>query len=90
MDDEKRTPSPEEQAKKAERRKILERLNTMDTGVSRYDMEQEEQRARGIDMEVELAREGTTVGGICLKARQLLGPRTWLPRTSTPELPRIR
>ena len=57
MDDEKRTPSPEEQAKKAEhRRKILERLNTMDTGVSRYDMEQEERRARGINVAREKQR----------------------------------
>ena len=56
MDDENRTPSPEEQAKKAERRKILERLNTMDTGVSRYDMEQEERRARGINVAREKER----------------------------------
>jgi hypothetical protein len=67
VDDEKRTPSPEEQAKKAERRKILERLNTMDTGVSRYDMEQEEQRARGIDIAREKQRRpdpgGASIGG---------------------------
>jgi hypothetical protein len=56
VDDENRTPSPEEQAKKAERRKILERLNTMDTGVSRYDMEQEERRARGINVAREKER----------------------------------
>ena len=49
MDDVKRTPSFEEQAK-AKRRKILDHLNSMDTGVSHYDMEQEEQRARGIDI----------------------------------------
>jgi hypothetical protein len=68
VDDEKRTPSPEEQAKKAQRRrKILERLNTMDTGVSRYDMEQEEQRARGIDIAREKQRRpdpgGASIGG---------------------------
>ena len=49
MDDEQRTPSGEEQAK-ARRRKILDRLNSMDTGVSRDDREQEERRARGIDI----------------------------------------
>ncbi len=35
----KSTPSPEEQAKKAERRKILDRRNSMDTGVGRYEKE---------------------------------------------------
>ena len=49
MDDEQRTPSREEQAK-ARRRKILDRLNSIDTGVSRYDREHEERRARGIDI----------------------------------------
>ena len=66
MDDEKKTPSPEEQAT-AERRKILERLNTMDTGVSRYDMEQEERRARGINVAREKERRpdagGASIGG---------------------------
>ena len=55
MDDVKRTPSFEEQAK-AKRRKILDRLNSMDTGGSHYDMEQEEQRARGIDIARERER----------------------------------
>ena len=49
MDDEQRTPSGGEQAK-ARRRKILDRLNSMDTGVSRDDREQEERRTRGIDI----------------------------------------
>ena len=53
--DEKRIPSSKEQAK-AKRRKILEHLNTMDAGVSRYDMEQEELRARGIDIARERER----------------------------------
>jgi hypothetical protein len=48
-DNEERPPSREEQAK-ARRRKILDRLNSLDTGVSRYDREQEERRARGIDI----------------------------------------
>ncbi len=55
MNDKKRIPSSEEQAK-AKRRKILDRLTSMDTGVSRYDMEQEEQRARGIDIARERER----------------------------------
>ena len=55
VDDVKRTPSFEEQAK-AKRRKILDRLNSIDTGVSHYDMEQEEQRARGIDIARERER----------------------------------
>ena len=51
MDDEQRTPAREEQAKEeAKRRKILDRLNSIDTGVSRYDREHEERRARGIDI----------------------------------------
>jgi hypothetical protein len=55
VDDVKRTPSFEEQAK-AKRRKILDRLNSIDTGGSHYDMEQEEQRARGIDIARERER----------------------------------
>ena len=55
MDDQKRTPSREEQAK-AERRKILDRLNSLDTGVSRHDREQAERRARGIDIAREKER----------------------------------
>ena len=50
MDDEQRTPSGGEQQAKARRRKILDRLNSMDTGVSRDHREQEERRARGIDI----------------------------------------
>ena len=53
MNDRQRTPSREEQAKKAERRKILDCLNSNDTGVTRYDREQEERSAR----EGDLARE---------------------------------
>ena len=49
MDDEQRTPSREEHAK-TRRRKILDRLNSIDSGVSRYDREHEERRARGIDI----------------------------------------
>ena len=67
MDDEKRTPSREEQAKKAQRRKILDRLNSMDTGVHHHDREQEELRARGIDMAREKERRpdagGASIGG---------------------------
>jgi hypothetical protein len=55
MDDEQRTPSREERAK-AERRKILDRLNSLDTGVSRHDGEQEERRAREIDIAREKER----------------------------------
>jgi len=55
VNDEKRIPSSKEQAK-AKRRKILEHLNTMDAGVSRYDMEQEALRARGIDIARERER----------------------------------
>ena len=47
------TPSREEQVKKDERRKILDRLNSIDTGVSWYDREPEERSAR----ELALARE---------------------------------
>ena len=39
MDGDKSAPSREEQAKKAERRKILERLNSMDTGAHHHDRE---------------------------------------------------
>ena len=49
MDGDKRAPSREEQAKKAERRKILDRLNFMDTGANHHNSEQEERRARAID-----------------------------------------
>jgi hypothetical protein len=62
VDDVKRIPSREEQAKKAERRKILDRLNSMDTGASRYDREQEERRGREID--VARAKERRWGGGI--------------------------
>jgi hypothetical protein len=58
VDNEKRTPSREEQAKKAERRKILDRLNSMDTGALHHDREHEGRRGREIDV----AREGTTMG----------------------------
>jgi hypothetical protein len=66
VDNEKSTPSPEEQAKKAERRKILDRLNSMDTGVGRYEKEQEERRAREIDTARAKERrpeQGTPIGG---------------------------
>ena len=39
VDGDKSAPSREEQAKKAERRKILERLNSMDTGAHHHDRE---------------------------------------------------
>jgi hypothetical protein len=55
MDDGRRPPSREERAK-AERRRILDRLNSSDTGVSRHDREQEERRARGIDIAREKER----------------------------------
>ena len=65
MDDGQRTPSREEQAKKAARRKILDRLNSYDTGQSRHDREQEERRARGVDIASERERrpEPGTIGG---------------------------
>ena len=65
MDDEHRTPAREEQAKTAARRKILDRLNSYDTGVSRHDREQKERGARGIDIERERERrpEPGTLGG---------------------------
>ncbi len=56
MDNEKRTPSREEQAKKAERRKILDRLNSMDTGAHHHDREHEERRGREIDVARESER----------------------------------
>jgi hypothetical protein len=56
VDDEKRTPSREEQAKKAERRKILDRLNSMDTGAHHNDGEQDYRRAGGIDIARERER----------------------------------
>jgi hypothetical protein len=56
VDNEKRTPSREEQAKKAERRKILDRLNSMDTGAHHHDREHEGRRAGGIDIARERER----------------------------------
>ncbi len=57
MDDVQRAPSREEQAKKeAERRKILDRLNSMDTGAHRHDREQEDRRAGEIDIARERER----------------------------------
>ena len=57
MDDEKGTPSREEQAKKeAQRRKILDRLNSMDTGAHHDDREQEDSTAGGIDIARERER----------------------------------
>ena len=57
MDNKKRTPSREEQAKaKAKRRKILDRLNSMDTGVGHYDREQEDRRVGEIDIARERER----------------------------------
>ncbi len=56
MDNEKRAPSREEQAKKAERRKILDRLNSMDTGAHHHDREQEDRRAGRIDIARERER----------------------------------
>ena len=55
MVDEQRTPSREGQAK-AKRRKILDRLNSMDTGAIHHDREQEERRAREIDIARETER----------------------------------
>jgi hypothetical protein len=71
VDDEKGTPSPEEQAKKAQRQKILDRLNSMDTGVHHHDREQEERRAREIDTAREKERrpeQGTPIGDLVAKA----------------------
>ena len=59
-------PSPEE-AKKAERRKLLDRLYSMDTGAHQRDREQEELRAQGIDIAREKERRpdagGAGIGG---------------------------
>ncbi len=56
MDGDKIAPSREEQAKKAERRKVLDRLNSMDTGAYHHDREHEERRGRENDGEIEVAR----------------------------------
>jgi len=56
VDNEKRTPSREEQAKKAQRRKVLDRLNSLDTGAHHNDREQEDRRASGIDIARERER----------------------------------
>jgi hypothetical protein len=57
VDEEKRTSSREEQAKKeAQRRKVLDRLNSMDTGAHHHDREQEDRRAGGIDIARERER----------------------------------
>jgi hypothetical protein len=67
VDNEKGTPSREEQAKKAERRKILDRLNSMDTGAHHHDREQEDRRAGRIDIARERERRpdagGASIGG---------------------------
>jgi hypothetical protein len=65
VDDEKRTPSPEEQAKKeAQRRKILDRLNSMDTGANHHNSEQEQRRAREIDIARERERRPDPGSGV--------------------------
>jgi hypothetical protein len=56
VEDRERTPSGEEEARTARRQRILDRLNANDTGVSRHDREQEERRARGIDIAREKER----------------------------------
>ncbi len=56
MDNEKKTPPHEEQAKKAKRRKILDRLNSMDTEAHHHDREQEDRTAGGIDIARERER----------------------------------
>ena len=61
MDKEQRTPSREEQAKKAARRKILDRLNSMDTGANHHNSEQEERRAH--EIEIARAKERRWGGG---------------------------
>ena len=48
--------SSREERTKAERRKILDRLNTYDTGAHRHDREQEERRARDVDIAREKER----------------------------------
>jgi hypothetical protein len=60
VNDEKRIPSSEEQAK-ARRRKILERLNTMDTGANHHNSEQEQRRAH--EIEIARAKERRWGGG---------------------------
>jgi len=70
VDDEKGTPSLEEQVKTAQRLKILDRLNSMDTGVGRYESQQEERRAREIDAAREKERrpeQGTPIGDLVAK-----------------------
>ena len=67
VDEEQKTPSCEERAK-AERRKILDRLNSVDTGSHHHDREQEESRVRGIDTAREKERRpepGNTWGSGC-------------------------
>jgi hypothetical protein len=57
VDNEKRTPSREEQAKgKLKRRKILDHLNSTDTGAHHHDREQEDRTAGGIDIARERER----------------------------------
>jgi hypothetical protein len=56
VDGRERAESRAEEASRAERRRILDRLNSIDTGVSRYEREQEERRARGIDIAREKER----------------------------------
>jgi hypothetical protein len=57
VDNEKRTPSREEQAKEElKRRKILDRLNSMNTGVPHYDREQQDRTAGGINIARERER----------------------------------
>ena len=63
MDDEQRTPSREEQAK-ARRRKILDRLNSLDTGSHHHDREQEERRAGEIDIARERERRPEPGSGL--------------------------
>lgn len=49
MDDRGGARSRKDGARKAERQKILDRLNANDTGAHHRDREQEERRAREID-----------------------------------------
>jgi hypothetical protein len=62
VDDRASKPSRKAQAK-AELRKILDRLNSIDTGASRHDMEQEERGARDIDMARKRERRPDPGGG---------------------------
>ena len=64
VDDEKGPPSREEQAKEAQRRKILDRLNSMDTGAHRHDREQEDRRAGEIDIARERERRPEPGSGL--------------------------